>query len=120
MKRLAARKHLEENTAEGEHIAALIRGTAPGLLRRHVCGGPEDHTGIRASHRQRGRIGHRGVRRGPFKYLRESEIENFHLAIRSNLHVSRLEIAMDHALLVSSLQRLADAFSNVQSFIHGK
>jgi hypothetical protein len=40
--------------------------------------------------------------------LRESEIQNFHRAIRLDLDVARFQIAMDDSFFVRGFERIAD------------
>src|SRR5262249_31952762 len=52
VKGLPAGEHLVQHTAEGEDVAALIRGATSRLFGRHVCGRTEDNACIRSSKRQ--------------------------------------------------------------------
>ena len=40
--------------------------------------------------------------------LREPEVQHLHRAIRADLHIARLQVAMDDAFLVRRLERLGD------------
>ena len=109
----AAGQHLEQHDAEGPDVGALVDGLAPRLLGRHVGGGPEDQAGRGAGAgqgrrlRQGGRAaGERVVVSAPG--LGEAEVEDLDLALRGELDVRGLEVAVHDALLVGLLEGLGD------------
>jgi DNA-binding TFAR19-related protein (PDSD5 family) len=108
---LAAREHLVEHDAEGPDVRALVDRLAPGLLGRHVRGRAEDQAGGRAGVREGGglrEVGAGARHRVDHVRLGEPEVENLDLAVRRQLDVGRLEVAVDDAALVSLLERLGD------------
>ena len=87
---------LVENDAQREQIRPLVHVQAFGLLRRHVVGGPEQHTVLGRRH---------GVVRGPAEELRQPEVDHLHVAVGPHHHVFRLDVAMHDAARVCDRQR---------------
>ena len=109
--RSLARQQLEEERPEGPDVRPLVHPPAARLLGGHVARGPEDHSRLGARLRQRRRL--RQVRRGargrvPRVGLGQAEVEDLDLAVRRQLDVGGLEVAVDDALLVRFLERLRD------------
>ena len=109
----AAGEHLVEHDAEGPDVGATIRRPAARLLRRHVGGGAEDEAGGGAGAGEGGRLreGRRAAGTGvvvPAPRLGEAEVEHLDLSVGRQLHVRRLEVAVDDALLVRLFERLGD------------
>ena len=106
----AAGQHLEQQDAEGPDVRALVHGAAARLLGRHVGGRAEDQprggAGVRERRRLRevGRRGRPGVRARP--RLRQAEVEHLHRAVRRQLDVRRLQVAVHDAFLVRLLESL--------------
>ncbi len=109
-------EHLPEDDAEGPDVGAPVDGLSAGLLGRHVRGRAEDDSGAAPGGRHRGRVHHRGRalevdgRRGARRVHRlgEAEVEDLDLAVRRELDVCGLEVAVDDPLLVRLLHRLGD------------
>jgi hypothetical protein len=106
--RRPGREHFIEDAAEREHITALIGRKTLGLLRRHISRGPKNHSGIRT-----GADECRGIRQGRIRHfalecLRESEIENLDLAVRRNLDVGGLQVAVNDPSFMRGLEAFAD------------
>src|SRR5262249_20575075 len=57
-------------------------------------------------------------RSGWSERLRKTKVEDFDFARRRDLDIRRLEIAMNHALLVSELQRFRNLMGDLQSFLY--
>jgi hypothetical protein len=87
------------------------------LLRRHVAGGAEDHAGLGHPDREGRRIF--TLSGGTISQLGEAEIENLNRAVRLDLDVGRLQVAMDDAFLVRGFQSVADLPGEGQSFLDG-
>ena len=79
------------------------------LLGRHVGGGAEDHAGPSWRTVSVGAVVEptRQLVHGPIG-LGEAEVEHLDRAVRRDLDVRRLEVAVDDALLVRRLERLGD------------
>ena len=88
-------------------LSTVVPAPAPG----HVRGGAEHHADAR-HHRGRGhRRRFRGARRHRTwrcQRLRQAEVEHLHDAVRSQLDVGRLQVAVDDPLLVGGFERLGD------------
>src|SRR5262249_54092488 len=84
-------QHLEEHTAEGPDIAALVSLLAARLLGAHVRGRSEYHTETceRRARDRRQVLRRRGVVRERF---REAKVQHLHGAVRADLDVRRLEM----------------------------
>ena len=87
------------------------RAPAPATVR----GRSEDHASSGSAH-ERGRLGQVRRLRRRVKYLREAEVQYLHSAGRRDLDIGRFQIAVNHALGVRRLQRVADVFRNVERF----
>ena len=123
-KSLLAGQHLEQHDAEGPDVGALVDGLAPRLLGGHVGGGAEDQAGRGAGAgqgrrlRQGGRAaGERVVISAPG--LGEAEVEDLDLALRGQLDVRGLEVAVHDALLVGLLQRVGDLAGDRDRLVDG-
>ncbi len=100
-------QHLVENDAKGVEIRAMVHLVgADRLLGSHVCGGP--HHGSRT--------GRHLPELGRCLELGDSEIEQLHVGTGREPHVVRLQIAVDHAMSVRSLQRREDLDADVERF----
>jgi putative endopeptidase len=90
------------------------------LLGRHVRRGAEQHvrTGEVRGDRRRLRAQRRRRRPGGrvFERLGEAEVEDLDVAVRRELHVRGLEVAVDDAALVGVLERLRDLQRDRQRF----
>ena len=113
LEQLAAGQHLEEDGAESPNVGAFVDGLPARLLRRHVGCGAEQEAGLGAAVGQRRRLRQRtATGSDPGRVARprlgEAEVEHLHLAVRADLHVRGLEVAVDDPLLVGGLERLGD------------
>jgi hypothetical protein len=52
---------------------------------------------------------------GRFELLRDPEVEQLHRPVGAHEHVGRLDVAMDHEVLVRVQHRLADGAHQLQS-----
>ena len=93
-----AREQLIENRPEREKVASVIDENPSKLLGRHIAHRPHHHPGLRVPHdsRRARRIG----RGDGLDSLRHAEVEDLDVAVLRHEHVLRLQVAMDHALLV--------------------
>ena len=119
-----AGEHLEEHDAEGPDVGALVDRLAARLLGRHVGGRAEDHARLRcrvcasvgdcdrsADDAASARVAGPG--------LGEAEVEHLDLAVRRQLDVRGLEVAVDDALLVGFLERLGDLPRDRERLVDG-
>ena len=114
-KRARAGEHLVQHNTKRPDVRAFVGGLAACLLGGHVRGGPHQH----ALPGQNGRTCDRGRHRrieldtagGAILGChdpRQAKVEHFHRAIRCDLNVCGLQIAMHDALLVRRLERIRD------------
>ena len=110
LKRPAAGEALVEDAAEAPHVGPAIHGLALRLLRTHVGRRAENHPGDGARRGQRRRCGQVNASAGGLRRQRlgQTEVEHLDLPVGRELHVRRLEIAVDHARLVRGLERGGD------------
>ena len=118
-KRPSGGQHLVEHAAERPDVAALVGGTSLRLFRRHVRrraenGAEPGHHRRRRDRRRRGHL--RTERRWRVHRFCEAEIEDFDRAVRTQLDIGRLQIAMDDALFVRGLERIGDLLRDSQRF----
>src|SRR5262249_7974143 len=110
-------EHLVKHYAEGPDVSALVHRPAFRLLWRHVCCCAENHARNRGTDQSR-RIGKTG-RLLLLKCLRQTEIEDLHRSVRSQLDIGRFQVSMDNSALVSRFESIADVLCNVESFHNG-
>ena len=102
----------DQHDAERPDIRALVDYFAPRLLGTHVGRRSQNHACLRGRHADGGGIlGARGGRRGVDR-LRQSEIEDFDSAIRRDLDVGGLQIAVDDPFFVRGFQRVGNLARN--------
>ncbi len=108
--RALAAQELVHDAAERPDVRSLVHGLAPRLFGAHELRGSEDDAGLRSLEDESG--GERGVRVGAalprVENLRESQVEDLHPALRRDLDVGGLQVAVNDAALVRGLQRLRD------------
>jgi hypothetical protein len=114
------RYHFVKNYAEIPDIGAFINLPAARLLRRHVTNGSQDRAQIGLKQQQRFVCRYRR-RHFLFGQLCNPEVEHFHVSVRPEHDVLRLDVAMDNAGFVSGgerachLDRNIDGFANLHS-----
>ncbi len=92
LERAPSRQALVGHDAEGVHVTAWRRWFAQDLFGREV-GGRSEHVAV-------GGQGGRAQRSG------DAEVSEHQRAVRTDQQVARLDVAMDHALLMRALQRV--------------
>ena len=114
-----AGEHLEEDAAECPDVCARVHRLAARLLRAHVGGGAQDHSGL----------GHRGCGDGwrlrdarccdarRLHGLRQAEVQDLHRAVGTHLDVRGFQIAMDDALLMRGFESLGDLLRDWQRLV---
>jgi hypothetical protein len=102
--RQASCDDLVQHHAEGEQVRPPVRGLAARLLRRHIRNGAHYRPGLSQAW---GRGGDR-LELGSWHELRETEVEELHVAILGNHHVFRLDVAVNHAVSVRRRQTVDD------------
>ena len=119
-----AGQHLPQQHAEGPHVGPLVDRLAPRLLGRHVGRGAQDHPRDRSRVGEGGRLreGRRArvhARRLARPRLGEAEVEDLYLALGRQLHIRRLEVPVDDALVVGLLERLRDLLGDLEGLVDG-
>ncbi|MGD0670312.1 MAG: hypothetical protein ABSB23_22490 [Bryobacteraceae bacterium] len=110
----APSEHFVYHDAEGPDVGALVHGLTAGLLRAHVGGGAQDHSGLRRAHADGWRIlGLHGRRPA---YLRQAEIQNLNRAVGLDLDVAGFEVAVNYVLDVRRLEGVSDLARDRQRF----
>src|SRR6266542_631701 len=117
------RYHFVKDCAETPDIGALINRRAVRLFRRHVTNGSRyrPQVGLNQQYRFVCRYRHRHFL---FGQLCNPEIEHFHVSVRSEHDVLRLDVAMDNACFVGGgectryLDRDVDRFTDLDSPTH--
>ena len=106
----AAGQHLEQHAAERPDVRALVDGQPARLFGTHVGGGAEDDALARAAAPSivGDCEGRRAIASCRSSSLRQPEVEHLDDAVRRDLDVGRLEIAMDDAPLVRRFERVGD------------
>lgn len=116
MKRVLARQRLEKAHAEGPDIRALVEGKPARLLLAHVSRRSDAISGGGASERSRTRPSACRLRFQDL--LREAEIENLDDTLGGDLHVLRLQIAMDDAFGVCRFEGECYLSEETESLSH--
>jgi hypothetical protein len=107
--RAAARQHLEQDDAERPDVGALVHPSSSCLFWGHVGGGAEDDTERGRAVRECRRI--ERIQAGPrrrVERLGQAEVQNLDRSVLCDLHVRRLEIAVNDPLFVCRLECLGD------------
>jgi hypothetical protein len=118
--RPAAGQELEEHAAERPDVGAFVDRLSPCLFRAHVGSGAEHDSSYRADGghcRLVERRRHRGLAGHP---LRQAEVEHLDRAVRGQLDVGRLEIAVDDAAFVGGVERRGELARDLQRLRHGQ
>ena len=89
-----AGEHLVEHDADGVEVGRWADGQSACLFGREVLRGAHDRAGL----------GHLGVATG----TRDAEVGDLELAVGLHQDVLRLDVAVDHALLVRDAERRED------------
>src|SRR5215813_5627387 len=119
MECLTAREHLVEHAAEGKDVAALIGGVSLRLLRRHVAGGAEKDAATHGSvAEQRWRV-RRSLGRRNLEHLGQAEVEDLDLSFWSDLHICRLQIAMNNTFFVRCFEPFTHVRGNIEDILNG-
>src|SRR5882724_9665376 len=92
----AARHHFVKNYAETPNIGPFIDRGATRLLRRHVRNGSEDRAQVGLNQQERFVFRHR-YWQFLFGKLCNPKVEHFHISIRPEHNVPRVDVAMDNA-----------------------
>jgi hypothetical protein len=103
-------QHVVDESTEGVHVGPGVDPVAASLLRGHVVRRPERHADLREP-RARGQSVAARIRGGLDRIeltdgLGDSPVDDDRLAERADQHVRGLEVAVDHALLVSECESL--------------
>ncbi len=101
--RLLAGQQLVEDHARGKEVRPAVDGLAHELLGRHVARGAEHHAGL-------GEV--RGLE------PRNAEIGDLRGAVGEDDDVGRLDVAVDHAVLVRVLERLEQLAHDAHDVVH--
>src|SRR5215472_16843978 len=104
-------RHFVKYGAKREEISARIEFFSGGLLRRHVCNGPDGCArACQMDLAQNGRSGGSGCSRSILlgAELGQTEIQNLGVAAFGHKDIGRLNITMDDSLGVSGIKRFGD------------
>ena len=108
-------------TPKAQMSRAPVRRASLRLLRAHVSRRAENHpdAGHHRGGGNRGRVRQRRsrARRRRLHRLGQTEVEHLHRAVRTDLDVRGLEIAMDDSLLVRRFEGLGDLSRDGQRFV---
>ena len=110
LERPLAGEHLVQHYAECPDIGALVDRFPARLLRRHVRGRAEDHSGLGRSHADSRRLLGTNGTGGDWSGggLRESEVKHLDVAVLTDFDVGGLEIAMHDPFFVRGFKRIFD------------
>ena len=110
------RYHFVKDYAETPDIGTLINRDAARLFRRHVTNGSQYRPKICRSECHRSCPVRRSLGKGGFGELCNPEVEHFHVPIRPEHDVLRLDVAMDNAGFVGGSERSRHLNRDVNSF----
>ena len=114
-----ARQHLEQHGTEGPDVRAFVDGLPARLLRAHVRRGAENHPApvVIAGVVIVGDCDDARRAADRLHRFRQAEVQHLHGAVRPDLDVRGLQIAMDDALLVRRFERLGDLLRDGQRLV---
>jgi len=105
---MPAGEHLVEHAAERPDIGPPVDHLPARLLGAHVGGRTKNHALRRGGQAHRGRVEHTRFAAGGSEHLGQPEVEHLDAAIRRQLDVRGLQVAMDDVLLVRGFDRVGD------------
>jgi hypothetical protein len=106
VKRHTSRQHFIDDAAECPDVRAFVDRLAARLLRAHVRGCAQNHAFARIADRER--LREIGGRSAVGRRLRQPEVEDFDDALRRDLDIRRLEIAVNDSFVVRRFECLGD------------
>src|SRR5262249_11980795 len=110
-----SRYHFVKHHAETPDVSGFFNRRAERLLRRHVTYSPKYEPEIGLNQQQRFVSWH-GCWQLLFGKFCNSEVEHFHVSVRSKHDVLRLDVAMNNSRLVSSRERACHLDGDINSF----
>src|SRR5205823_7903173 len=108
--------HFVQNHADAPDIGPVINMRAARLLRRHVTNGSQYRSQVGLSECHRSCSVRRSLGEGGFGKLCNPEVEHFHVSVRPEHDVLRLDVAMDNAGFVGGGERTRHLDRGVNSF----
>ena len=114
-----ASEHFVDDAAEGPDVGAAIDALAPRLLRRHIRRRAQQYARARRGSAQRGRVLQFLFGGLAFQRLRQAKVQEFDLALRCQLYVRGLQIAMNDAALMGVFKPVGNLLCKGQSFLKG-
>src|SRR5882724_7169391 len=107
--------HFVKDYAETPDIGAFINRRAVRLLRRHITNGSQDRpqVGLNQQHRFVCRDRHRQFL---FGKLCNPKVEHFHVSVRPEHDVLRLDVTMNNSRLMGGSERTGHLDSDISSF----
>jgi len=97
-------EHFEQHAAKRPDVGAFVDVLTACLFRAHICRRADNHSLARFHLRDSGNGGRTALRVGAV-HLRETEVEHLHDAVAGDGDVRRLQVTMDDAALVRSIER---------------
>src|SRR6266480_3526536 len=107
--------HFVKHHAETPDIGALINVLSARLLRRHVTKGPQYSPKI-GLHQQQRFVSRHGCWQFLLGELCNPKVEHFHVSVRPEHDVLRLNVAMNNSRLVCGGERTRDLDRDVNGF----
>ncbi len=118
LEKAATGEHLVEHDTERPDVGPAIHLPALRLLGAHVGGRAQDDAGLGGRRGQGGRHGTGGRHGVQFERLGQTEVQHLGLAVAGDEDVGRLQIAVDHPVLVGRFQGLGHLAGQLQGLLH--
>src|SRR5206468_11952396 len=97
--------HFVKHHAKTPNVSGCINLRTARLLRRHITNGPQYRTQTGVSECRRSCPVRRSLGEGGFGKLCNAKVEHFHVSVRPEHDVLRLDVAMDNSRLVRGGER---------------
>ncbi len=113
-----ASQHLDQDQAEGPNVGPLVHYLSSGLLGTHIGRRAHHDSLARGFQRQRRGLGQFCFRQLRLQRLGQAEVQHLDLPLEGDLHVRRLQVAVNDALLVGYLQSLGHLQGKAMGLLH--
>src|SRR5262249_43510496 len=103
--------------SQAEQIATPVQLLTANLLRRHIVRRSQEDPGLRFEHGSHRRVAGVIVPKFVFRQLSEPEVEHLGITVRAQYVVFRLDVAMNYARRMCSIERARNLNCDFENLI---